>query len=74
MSAAGERQRAKARGRPCEQGEAKARRARLRARVAADHVAQRVHANGAEAARRRAIEQRPTTVRNAIDRPYGGRE
>jgi hypothetical protein len=45
MSAAGPSQ-----GRPREQGEAKARRARLRARVAADNNIQRETYDGAEAA------------------------
>jgi len=53
MSAAGE---AKARGRPREQGAAKERSSRLRARAAADPQAQRLDAYGAEAAHRRAIE------------------
>ena len=38
-------------GHPCEQGEAKARRARLRARVAADATMQRIGHDIAEAAR-----------------------
>jgi hypothetical protein len=52
MSARGE---AKARGRPREQGEAKERSSRLRARAAADQVEQRISNVGAEAARPRAI-------------------
>ena len=57
MSEAGERQRAKARGRSREQGEAKERSSRLRARAAADPRSQRAQAKSAEAARRRAIER-----------------
>ncbi len=53
---------AKERGRPREQGEAKERSSRLRARAAADYAAQRVNFNGAEAARPRAIGAADTAV------------
>ena len=55
MREADERQRVKARRRPCERGEAEARRARPRARVAADKKGDWIPDNGESAARRRAI-------------------
>jgi len=62
MSAAGE---AKARGRPRERGEAKERSSRPGARTAADYQGALRFTDIAEAARRRAIEARPT------ERPIG---